>query len=156
SLSVMVGFLTGVAVNIVCGQIPDLCGAAASGSVNVAKAFDVLTHPSRIDVPSLLTGLGALALMVVLARTRVSSFASIVALAIPTVLVLGVNGIARVSDEGAIPSGLPLPALPDLGVLTPSIVAGAFAIAAIVLVQGAGVAESAPNTDGMSDANRDF
>ncbi len=40
--------------------------------------------------------------------------------------------------------------------LSLNVVAGAFAVAAIVLVQGAGVAESAPNVDGPSDANRDF
>jgi SulP family sulfate permease len=38
-----------------------------------------------------------------------------------------------------------------------SLVTGALAIAAIVLVQGAGVAEAAPNEDGTpSDANQDI
>ncbi len=32
SYSVMIGFLTGISVNIVCGQIPDLTGAAARGA----------------------------------------------------------------------------------------------------------------------------
>jgi sulfate permease, SulP family len=32
SYSVMTGFLTGVAVNIVCGQIPDLTGAKAQAA----------------------------------------------------------------------------------------------------------------------------
>ncbi len=156
SLSVMTGFLTGVAVNIVCGQLPDLCGVAASGSVAVAKALDVLRHPGQIDVPSLLVGLGALALMVVLARTRLASVSSLVALVVPTLAVLGVDGVARVSDSGAIPGGIPLPHLPDLSLVSFNLVAGAFAIAAIVLVQGAGVAESAPNPDGPSNTNRDF
>ena len=47
SHSVMIGFLSGVAVNIIAGQIPDLTGAEAEGSVAVQKAWDVLTHPSR-------------------------------------------------------------------------------------------------------------
>ena len=41
--------------------------------------------------------------------------------------------------------------------LTPDLLLGAFAVAVIVLVQGAGVSESAPNEDGSrSDANGDF
>jgi sulfate permease, SulP family len=41
--------------------------------------------------------------------------------------------------------------------LSPSLIMGAFAVAAIVLVQGSGVSEAAPNLDGSrSDANRDF
>ena len=69
SYSVMIGFLTGIAVNIVCGQIGDLTGAPAHGAFPLAKAVSVLVHPGRIDLPSLLTGLAALAILVVLART---------------------------------------------------------------------------------------
>ena len=34
----MIGFLTGVAVNIVAGQIPDLTGAESEGRFAIAKA----------------------------------------------------------------------------------------------------------------------
>ena len=65
--------------------------------------------------------------------------------------------MARVGDSGEIPRGIPLPHLPDLGLFSFSLVTGALAVAAIVLVQGAGVAEAAPNEDGTaSDANRDI
>jgi sulfate permease, SulP family len=37
SYSVMIGFLTGISVNIVCGQIPDLTGAPARGRRSRAK-----------------------------------------------------------------------------------------------------------------------
>ena len=60
-------------------------------------------------------------------------------------------------DTGQIPRGIPLPQLPDLGQLSFSLITGALAVAAIVLVQGSGVAEAAPNPDGTaSNANRDF
>lgn len=159
SHSVMIGFLTGVAVNIVAGQIPHLTGAEAQGSYPLAKAVNVLIHPSRIDVPTLLTGLSAIAILLVLARTRLALFSSLVAVAVPTVVVLliGADSVATVGDAGDIPRGIPLPQLPDLGALTLSLVPGALAVAAIVLVQGAGVAESAPNPDGSrSRVNRDF
>ena len=112
-----------------------------------------------MDVPSLLTGLAALALLAIAPRTPLAPAGALVALVVPTVAVVltGADSVARVAEAGAIPSGLPLPALPHLDLLSPALVGGALSVAAIVLVQGAGVAESAPNLDGSrSDANRDF
>lgn len=157
--SVMIGFLTGVAANIVLGQLADLCGAEVSGPFALAKAWDLITHPGRIDPPSLAAGLLALALLFGLARTRVAPYTSLVALVVPTVLavLLGATSIATVDDVGPIPTGLPAPYLPRLSDLSFDLVTGAMAVAALVLIQGAGVAESAPNPDGSrSDANRDF
>lgn len=150
SNSVMMGFLTGVAVNIVLGQLPALLGAPAVGSTAVAKAAHVVTHPAGVELASVLCGAGALVLLVVLARTPLRAVAALFALAVPTVAVvlLDVGSVARVQDVGAIPSGLPTPALPDLGLLSFDLLLGAVSIAAIVLVQGAGVREAAPNLDG--------
>ncbi|NUT47365.1 MAG: SulP family inorganic anion transporter [Saccharothrix sp.] len=158
SHSVMLGFLTGVSVNIIAGQVPDLVGAQATGPFPIAKAADVLTNPSHVGLPSLLVGAGALAILLVLARTPLGVVGAVVALAVPTaVVVLAGLDVAVVSDGGAIESGVPVPALPDLGLLSPDLVVGALAVAAIVLVQGAGVSEAAPNRDGSrSDTNRDF
>ncbi|HWM03381.1 MAG TPA: SulP family inorganic anion transporter [Actinophytocola sp.] len=158
SHSVMTGFLTGIAVNIICGQLGDLTGFDAEGPNAISKAFDVLTHPGDINVASLLTGVGALVILFGLARTRVNTVSALVALIIPTlVVVLTGAEVVRVDDQGAIPRSLPLPTLPDLGLLSFDLVANAFAIAVIVLVQGAGVSESAPNADGRpSNMNQDF
>ena len=46
SYSVMLGFLTGIAVNMVLGQLPDLLGVDASG-LAVQKAWEVVTQPRR-------------------------------------------------------------------------------------------------------------
>jgi sulfate permease, SulP family len=159
SHSVMIGFLTGISVNIVCGQIAHLTGAKTQGSFPLAKAFNVLIHPGNINVASLLTGLGALAILVLLARTRLAMVSALVALAIPTVVVVlaGADSVARVGDTGKIPRGIPVPQLPNFGLFSFSLITGALAVAAIILVQGAGVAEAAPNSDGTpSDINRDI
>ena len=159
SYSVMIGFLTGIAVNIVCGQIADLTGAPAHGSFPLAKAVDVLSHPGSINLASLLTGLGALAILALLARTRLAVLGALFALLIPTVVVAmaGADSVARVGDAGDIPRGIPLPHLPDIRLLSFSLVTGALAIAAIVLVQGAGVAEAAPNPgDARPNPNQDI
>jgi SulP family sulfate permease len=159
SYSVMIGFLTGISVNIVCGQIADLTGTEAHGAFPLAKAADVLIHPASIDLASLLTGLGALAILGLLARTRIAMVSALIALIFPTVVVIlaGATSVARVGDVGKIPGGIPVPHLPDFRLFSFSLVTGVLAVAAIVLVQGAGVSEAAPNEDGApSDSNRDI
>ncbi|WP_336882467.1 SulP family inorganic anion transporter [Rhodococcus globerulus] len=159
SHSVMTGFLTGIAANIVFGQLPTLVGTDAEGQFALTKALHVLTHPANIDAPSLAVGALALVLMAGLGRTKLRLVASLGALLVPTLLVvvLGWDSVTRVSEVGTIPTGIPMPALPDFTVLSPSLVSAAFAVAVIVLVQGAGVAEASPNPDGSrSAADRDF
>jgi SulP family sulfate permease len=159
SHSVMIGFLSGVAVNIAASQLPDLTGSEATGGVAVTKALNVIFNPSGVDVASLLVGLSAIGLIVLLGRTRIAAFSAVVALIIPTLVValLDLTSVATVSDVGQIERGAPLPGLPNLADFSLNLLSGALAVAAIVLVQGAGVAESAPNLDGSrSNANRDF
>jgi SulP family sulfate permease len=158
SYSVMIGFLSGISVNIICGQLADLTGAPAKGSFPLAKAVNVLLHPGQFNLPSLLTGLSALAILLVLARTRVRVLSALIALVIPTVVVAlaGADSVARVGDQGDIPRGIPLPHLPDIRLISASLVTGALAIAAIVLVQGAGVAEAAPNPGEQANPNQDI
>ena len=159
SQSVMLGFLTGLSANIFFGQLPALTGAPSQGNFALTKALNVVFHPSQMYLPSLAAGLGAILLLAVLSRTRLASIASLVALLIPTgiVMLVGLPEVATVADLGAIPRGLPIPQLPSLDTLTPTVVSAAFAVAAIVVVQGAGVAEAAPNLDGTrSSSSRDF
>jgi sulfate permease, SulP family len=159
SHSVMIGFLTGVAANIVFNQLPDLTGTTASGAFPLAKAANVIRHPLAINLAALACGLGAIALTLGLSRFRpLAPYAAVGALLAPSVVV-GLAGlhVSRVVDLGPIPSGLPIPAIPDLTKFSFGLLSGALAVAAIVLVQGAGVSESAPNRDHTySDANRDF
>lgn len=142
SHSVMTGFLTGVAVNIVLGQLPDLAGAEASGPFALAKAIDLVPHPGRVELASLATGVAALLILAIATRTRIKGAASLLALVVPTLVLVAVSdtSVARVSDAGAIPAGLPGVALPDLGLFSFSLLTGAVAVAAIVLVQEPGCA----------------
>ena len=158
SVSVLTGFLSGVAVNIVLGQLGDLLGSPQKGSPALVKAWNVISHPGDMSLTAAAVGLAALALMVVLSRTRIASVASLVALAVPTLVSLGASNLIRVKDSGKIPSGIPTPHLPQLSLLSSlDLIAGAAAVAVIVLVQGTGVAEAAPNPDGSQpNPNRDF
>jgi sulfate permease, SulP family len=157
--SVMIGFLSGVAVNIVLGQLPELLGAKASGPYPLAKAWDMLLNLDRVNLGAMAAGLTALGLMAALGRTRLAPFSAVIALVIPGIIVnlWGSDTIRRVRDVGDIPRGLPTPVLPHLGDLSFTLVVGALSVTALVLVQGAGVSESAPNPDqSRSDANQDF
>ena len=57
SQSVMTGFLTGVAVNIVFGQLDDLTGAPSEGSIAIERAINVVLHPGDWYIPTLVLGL---------------------------------------------------------------------------------------------------
>jgi SulP family sulfate permease len=159
SHSVMTGFLTGVAANIVLSQLGDLTGYQAEGDISLEKAIDVLRHPGEWSMATLACGIGALVIVIALSRTKLSGYGALLALIVPTVLleIFDVEGVFRVDDVGEIPTGLPLPHIPQLSSLTFSVVTGALAVAAIVLVQGAGVSEASPNLDGSrSNSNQDF
>lgn len=159
SYSVMLGFLTGIAVNMVLGQLPDLLGVDVEGSLSVTKAWYVVSHLGAVDGASAICGVAALATLVLVGLTRWSIVSSLVALLIPTVgvVLLGATSVATVDDTGTVPHGLPGLGLPDLSLFSTELVGGAAAVAALVLIQGAGVAEAVPNTDGSrSSTSRDF
>lgn len=158
SHSVMLGFLSGIACNIIFGQLADLTGVAAQGRTPVQKGLYVLMHPRQIDVQTLVTGLLAIGIMFALHGTKLRTVSALLALIIPTAIAAAAGwAVTLVADAGTIPTGIPLPALPKLSYLSVHLLVGAASVAVIVLIQGAGVAETAPNLDGsLSDANRDF
>ncbi len=157
--SVMIGFLSGLALNIAFGQLADLTGVVASGSIPLTKALYVVAHPGQIDGPSLAVGLAALSIIALLRRSHLARVGALIAVVLPSIVAATVwaDQVLLVSDEGAIKTGLPVPALPHLRYLDLDLITGALAVAAIVLVQGAGVSESAPNPRAEpSRPNREF
>ncbi|WP_410877032.1 SulP family inorganic anion transporter [Nocardia sp. A7] len=159
SHSVMTGFLLGISANILFGQLPSLLGAPVRGSIALTKALHVVLHPFDFDWRAAVVGVLAMLLIISLAYTKLRTVASLFALIVPmiVVLVFGWTQIGTVADTGEIPTGFPMPHLPELSALSPALVTGALAVTVIVLVQGTGVAESAPNPGGTrSSVDRDF
>jgi SulP family sulfate permease len=106
-----------------------------------------------------LTGIIALVLAIVLPRTRIGSWGTLVALAIPSVIVvvMGLTSVAQVNDISEIPRGLPQFVMPTLSAFNLNMLVTSLAVAAIILIQGAGVSQSVPNPDGKpSNMARDF
>jgi SulP family sulfate permease len=160
SNSVMTGFLTGIALLIILGQLGDLLGYSyiIESSNKVLQTFDLLTHLGQISVATTLIGLASIVVIVFLGRTKLSNFAMLIALVLAglAVLVFQPEGVRLVGDTGEIPAGFPLPNLP-IPLLDPQLIFAGVAIALIGLVQGAGISSSYPNPDGRyPDVSRDF
>jgi SulP family sulfate permease len=169
SNAVMTGFLNGVAVLIILGQLSDLTGYASQFTNRVAQALDLLLRINEIDPWISLVGVLTLGLIVLLLQIeRLQRFAFIVAIAAATVLlaVLTTPGlpsaaavfaaVPTVGDIASIPRALPRLAIPDLS-LVPALLLPALSVAVIGLVQGAGVSQGTPNPDGRyPDVSRDF
>lgn len=165
--SVMTGFLNGVAVLIILGQLGDLTGYDSIYSNKVAQALDLLLNLDQINVQATFIGLLTLGLMVLLLRTSLRKFAFIIAIGVSTLLLAvltlpalptsaGFASVQTVADIADIPRSLPSLALPTPELLL-AMLLPAFSVALIGLIQGAGVSQGYPNPDGKyPDMSRDF
>jgi SulP family sulfate permease len=168
SNAVMTGFLNGVAVLIILGQLSDLTGYQSSFSNRVAQSLDLLLHLGQISPQASAIGLltlGLIALLLWLKATRRFAFIIAIAVATITLVVLNLPALSTsasfaivptVGTLSAIPRELPQLALPQLSLVL-SLWLPALSIAIIGLVQGAGVSQGTPNPDGRyPDVSRDF
>jgi sulfate permease, SulP family len=167
SNAVMTGFLNGVAVLIILGQLGDLTGFRSVFSNNVVRSLDLLLHFGQISVPTTIIGVLTLALIVLLLYTPLRKFAFIIAIVVSTVLLAlltlpalataaNFGTVQTVGEVATIPRSLPQLALPRPSLILPMLLP-AFAVAIIGLIQGAGVSQGTPNPDGKyPNVSRDF
>lgn len=159
--SVMTGFMTGVAVLIIIGQLGDLTGYYSTESGKILQLADLVLNRSSIEWATLAIGLLTIGLIYGLGSTRLSKFSLIVALLLASGTAFLMNqffatNIKLVRDIADVPRALPGLVLPDLTLISRLIVP-TIAIGIIGLVQGAGVSQTFPNPDGkFSDISRDF
>ena len=158
SNTVMVGFLTGIAVVVILGQLGDITGYSSDASGTVLVAIDILIHPGEWNLPSVAIGVATIALVLLFERTRLKNFAVALGMILGTgaVLALGLTSVELVGDSSQISGSFPLPVLPDIS-LIPSLALSAIGLGLIALIQGSGVSQSIPNPDGeYPDASQDF
>jgi len=144
SAGVQVGFMFGLGLTIIVGQLPKLLGVPPGDGTFFGQAADLLGHLGDTNGWTAAIGLGSLAVLLGLKR---------VAPAVPAALAVVVAGIALVAlfdlsargveVIGSVDGGVPLPAIPsvswhDLLGLLP----GAVAVAIIGYAESATVAES--------------
>ena len=157
--AVLRGFLTGIGVNIILGQLGDFTGYASEYENKVVKAVDTLLNLNQVDLQVLLVGVVAVVLIVVLDRVPyINKFSLLIALTVASALVplLGLTTVPLVSSLGELPDKLPRPVLPDLTFI-PELIGPAIALTIIALAQSAGISQAYANPDGKyPDTSRDF
>jgi high affinity sulfate transporter 1 len=110
SSEVQVGYMNGLAVTIVVGQLPKLCGFSTDADDFVDEIREFVTNLDQRDGTTLAVGVATLAVLLVLPRlTR----------RVPAVLVAVVGATAAtatfgfdISTVGTLPDGLPRPDVP--------------------------------------------
>ena len=116
SRTVLVGFLTGVGIQVAAGQLPDMLGVTAAGQQTLPKLLGTVralphAHPADVAV-----SIGVIVIVVAarLITRRIPGplIAVIVAISVSWALDLASHGVAVV---GNVPRGLPSLGLPALG-----------------------------------------
>jgi SulP family sulfate permease len=155
--------MTGIAVLIILGQVPNLTGFKSEFNNKIIASIDTIFHPGVWHLKTILVSLVTLGLIILLGRTRLAKFNMILALIAASVLAGLLNQVASnlgqielIGDIANIPQGFPQPTLPDFSLVSP-LIAPAMAIGLVGLIQASGVSKSVPNADGnYPDASRDF
>ena len=156
--SVMTGFINGIAVLIVLGQLGDFTGYETTGANKLTQTLDLLLNLNQIHLQTLAVGLATVLLILFFNGTKLKQFSFIFALILASVLLplFGWSDVMQVIDVSTLPDILPRPILPDLS-FVPTLIIPAMSIAIVGLVQGAGIGQSYPNPDGeYPDASQDF
>lgn len=158
SHSVMVGFITGVGLLTILGQLDNLTGYSATGANRLGKTINLLVNLNQVNLPTFFVGIVTILLIVNLEKTRLRSLGMVVAIFLASLLppLFNWNSIALVGDIADIPNRLPWPILPPVSVF-PGLIVPSISLALVVIVQGAGVSKNYANPDGQyPDPNKDF
>ncbi len=141
---VMKGFIVGLALTIIVGQVPELLGIEPVEGEFFQRALQVLEQVGSVDALSAMVGLGSLALILGLRRAAPAIPGSLLVvaggIAAVAVLRLDEHGVAVVGD---IRAGLPSLGVPDVTAdqFVSAIVGGA-AVIFVGFAEGLGAAKS--------------
>ena len=166
SRTVLVGFLTGVGIQVAVGQLPDMLGVSAAGQDTVLKLVRTaraLPHVHWADV-AVSVGVIAIVLAARLISRRIPGplVAVIVAIAVSWAVDLARHGVAVV---GSVPRGLPSLVLPAFGWHAAGALTGvAASMFVVILAQSAATSRAyaakyeeefseATDLDGLAAAN---
>jgi len=155
---VLKGFIVGLALTIIVGQVPKLLGQDGGGDDFFGKVAHVLTHLG--DVDPLTAGVGAAALLVLLVLRRwaplVPASLAVVLLGIVVVQVFGWSD--RLDVVGQIDSGLPSVGLPTRELADYTVLlAPAAGVLLVGFAEGLGAAKAYAVREGYDiDADREL
>jgi len=157
SKAVMAGFITGMAIQIIVGQLGHVTGVEESSGNTFQKLWSVLSHISSWNWTSTAVGLLAIALIFTLQRYLKAVPAALTAVVLGSVYVAIANPDIELVKK--IPKGLPSFAVPTglSGATWATLLLGAGVVALVGFSEGWG-AESAlaSKTHDELDANQEF
>ncbi len=135
SKAVVTGFLAGAAVDVVVGELPKLTGTSAEGDNAWRELGSWLGSLADTSWTTLLVGVTALAVILGLRRLAPAIPGALVLVAggllASSLFDLGAHGVALVGD---VPRGLPVPELPDLGLVRDHYATVVIAAVALLLI----------------------
>jgi high affinity sulfate transporter 1 len=110
------GYMNGIALTVLLSQIPKLLGFKADAQGPGRQAWAIVQQVGNANVVTVAIGVGALALILLLRRVpRVPGILIAVVAATVIVAAFDLGTRSGVSVLGALPQGLPRPALPLIG-----------------------------------------
>ena len=116
SRTVLVGFLTGVGIQVAVSQLPDMLGVTAAGGETLPKLVDTIRALPHVNWADVALSIGVIVVVVVARRInrRIPGLliAVIIAIIVSWAVGLAARGVAVV---GPVPRGLPSLGLPALG-----------------------------------------
>lgn len=159
SQPILVGYINGVAITVIVGQLGKICGISISSGYVFGQLAQLIQKLGQTNGTSLALGLSTIGLVLVLNRISRRLPAALVAVGIMTALVVALDlrdkGVAVV---GEVPRGLPAPQLPlvPLGELG-GLLVGAVGICLVVYPDAILTARSFATKGGYTvDANQEF
>ncbi|HVO71524.1 MAG TPA: SulP family inorganic anion transporter [Aggregatilineaceae bacterium] len=161
STAVMTGFVTGAALLVLLGQLGNLTGIPTGNHDRILlQTGDLIAHLTHLHAPTFAAGVITMSLILLLHKTRFTSYATLIAITVTGVGIAlfggAAHGVTLVRDLSRIPHGLPGPRLPQPALMG-DLFSAALAIAVLGLVQSAALAHSIKEPDGRTpDASREF
>ena len=148
SKSVLVGFIAGLALEVLLSQVRKIMGVSVEADGWFAEAWALVREVPEASWASVLVGLSTIASLRVLKRVAPKLPAALITLIVVTVVV-SLTDPAGVAVLGEVPSGLPNLALPSVPVsawfdLAPT----ALAIAVLTIAEGLLMAKRAARSNG--------
>ena len=157
SKTVIEGFIIGLSISIMIGQLDDLLGIEVSGENSFEKLWDVLSQLGEWNQPTVVVGFVSLALLFLLERfvEKLPAALAVVALGILYIRLADPSEVAIVGD---IPQGLPAVGIPDFtSSQVGGLVAGGLAVALVGFSEGYGAASSFARKYGdRLESNQEF
>ena len=140
SKSVVTGFIFGLAITIIIGQLPKLLGVPSGGDGTIEQVQVLVDNLPDTNPWTLAVGVGALALILVLRRISRKIPGPLVALVLGIIAVEAFDlEVHDVSVVGEIQTGIPIPGLPNISLLDlPFLAAGAAGIVFLAVGESLG------------------